>query len=65
MSNVLVMTDTTACLPKDIADKHGIKIVPASQITCEGKTYTEGVTISARQAYDIIKKDPTVSAPLR
>jgi DegV family protein with EDD domain len=58
MSNVLVMTDTTACLPKDIADKHGIKIVPASQITCEGKTYTEGVTISARQAYDIIKKDP-------
>ena len=58
MSNVLVMTDTTACLPKDIADKHGIKVVPASQITCEGKTYTEGVTINARQAYDIIKKDP-------
>ena len=23
-----------------------------------GKTYIEGVTISARQAYDIIKKDP-------
>ena len=58
MSNVLVMTDTTACLPKDIADKNGIKVVPASQITCEGKTYTEGVTINARQAYDIIKKDP-------
>ena len=58
MSNVLVMTDTVACLPKDLADKHGIKIVPASQITCEGKTYIEGVTITARQAYDIIKKDP-------
>jgi DegV family protein with EDD domain len=58
MSNVLVMTDTVACLPKDVADKNGIKIVPASQITCDGKTYTEGVTISARQAYDIIKKDP-------
>jgi len=58
MSNVLVMTDTVACLPKELSDKHGIKIVPASQITCEGKTYTEGVTISARQAYDIIKKDP-------
>ena len=58
MSNVLVMTDTVACLPKELADKHGIKIVPASQITCDGKTYTEGVTITARQAYDIIKKDP-------
>jgi len=58
MSNVLVMTDTVACLPKELADKHGIKVVPASQITCDGKTYTEGVTISARQAYDIIKKDP-------
>ena len=58
MTNVLVMTDTVACLPKELADKHGIKIVPASQITCDGKTYTEGVTITARQAYDIIKKDP-------
>ena len=58
MSNVLVMTDTVACLPKELADKHGIKVVPASQITCDGKTYTEGVTITARQAYDIIKKDP-------
>jgi DegV family protein with EDD domain len=58
MSNVLVMTDTVACLPGELADEHGIKIVPASQITCEGKTYTEGVTITARQAYDIIKKDP-------
>jgi DegV family protein with EDD domain len=57
MSNVLVMTDTVACLPNELADKHGIKIVPASQITCDGKTYTEGVTITARQAYDIIKKD--------
>jgi DegV family protein with EDD domain len=58
MSNVLVMTDTVACLPKELADKHGIKVVPASQITCDGKTYIEGVTITARQAYDIIKKDP-------
>lgn len=58
MSKVLVMTDTVACLPKELADKNGIVVVPASQITCDGKTYTEGVTISARQAYDIIKRDP-------
>jgi DegV family protein with EDD domain len=58
MSNVIVVTDTVACLPKELADEHGIVIVPASQITCDGTTYTEGVTITAGQAYDIIKKDP-------
>ena len=52
------MTDTVACLPRELADRCGIKVVPASQITCDGKTYIEGVTITARQAYDIIKKDP-------
>ncbi len=58
MAKVLVVTDTVACLPKALADEHGIRIVPASHITYEGKTYVEGVTISAREAYDIIKNDP-------
>jgi len=58
MAKVLVVTDTVACLPKALADEHGIRIVPASQITYEGKTYLEGVNISAREAYDIIEKGP-------
>ncbi|MEA1959569.1 MAG: DegV family protein [Chloroflexota bacterium] len=58
MANVLVMTDTVACLPRDLADQSGIVIVPAAHITYDGNTYTEGVDISAKEAYDIIKKDP-------
>ena len=58
MANVLVVTDTVACLPKALADEQGIRIVPASQITYDGKTYIEGVNISAREAYDIMEKNP-------
>ena len=58
MANVLVMTDTVACMPRDLAEENGIVIVPAAHITYDGNTYTEGVDISAKEAYDIIKKDP-------
>jgi DegV family protein with EDD domain len=58
MAKVLVVTDTIACLPRALADEHGIRIVPASQMTYDGKTYVEGLNISARLAYDIIRKGP-------
>jgi DegV family protein with EDD domain len=58
MAKVLVVTDTVACLPKALADEHGIRVVPASQMTYDGKTYVEGLNISARLAYDIIRKGP-------
>ena len=58
MAKVLVVTDTVACLPRALADEHGIRVVPASQMTYDGKTYVEGLNISARLAYDIIRKGP-------
>jgi DegV family protein with EDD domain len=58
MAKVLVVTDTVACLPKALADEHGIRVVPASQMTYDGKTYVEGLNINARLAYDIIRKGP-------
>ena len=58
MAKVLVVTDTVACLPKALADEHGIRILPASQMTYDGKTYIEGLNINARLAYDIIRKGP-------
>ena len=58
MAKVLVVTDTVACLPKALADEHGIRIVSASQMIYDGKTYVEGVNISTREAYDIINKGP-------
>ena len=58
MADVLVMTDTVACIPAELAEEHRIKIVPAANITVGDKDYTEGVTLSAAEAYEIIKKDP-------
>jgi len=58
MSKVLVMTDTVACIPHKLAEEHHIKIVPAANIIFDGKSYIEGITISATEAYGLIKKDP-------
>jgi DegV family protein with EDD domain len=58
MANVLVMTDTVSCIPKELAEKHNIKIIPAANIHYDGTDYIDGTTISARQAYEFIKKDP-------
>ena len=58
MKNVLVMTDTVACIPDDLAKKHGIAIVPAANILFDGQQYIDGVTITASEAYELIRKDP-------
>ena len=58
MADVLVMTDTVACIPAELAKEHGIRIVPAANITVGDKDYIEGVTLSAAEAYAIIKRDP-------
>jgi DegV family protein with EDD domain len=58
MANVIVMTDTVACIPKDLAEKNHISIVPAANIHYDGKDYIDGTTITPREAYEFIKKDP-------
>jgi DegV family protein with EDD domain len=58
MTNVIVMTDSVACIPADIAKELQIKVVPAANIYIEGKTYIEGESISAAEAYRLIKEDP-------
>ena len=58
MPNVLVMTDTVACIPNKLAEEYHIKIVPAANIAFGDQNYIEGVTISVTEAYELIKKDP-------
>ena len=58
MSKVLVMTDSVSCISKDIAEKFNIRVVPAAHIYFNGKQYIDGVTLSATEAYQLIKNDP-------
>jgi len=58
MASTVIMTDSIACIPPELAKEHGIEVVPASNIMFGGKTYLEGVTITAKECYEFIKKDP-------
>jgi len=58
MPNVVVMTDNVACIPSDVAEKNRIKIVPTANILFDGKAYTEGIDITASEAYELITRDP-------
>ena len=58
MSDVLIMTDTVSCIPAQTADENNIKIIPAANIMYDDQTYIENVTITATEAYELIKKDP-------
>jgi DegV family protein with EDD domain len=58
MSGILIMTDTVSCIPQHIAAANNIKIIPAANIMYDEQTYIENVTITATEAYELIKKDP-------
>jgi len=58
MANVLVMTDTVACIPQKLAKELNIKIIPAAIININGTDYIENVSISADEAYEYLKQNP-------
>jgi DegV family protein with EDD domain len=58
MSKLLVMTDSVAGIPKNLAEEYQINVVPAANILFDGHTYIDGVTLSTTEAYQLIKKDP-------
>ena len=55
MRQVGIITDSTCCLPVDLVTKYEIKVVPVI-INFEGKSYRDGVDISAGEIYRIMHK---------
>jgi len=65
MSKVAIVTDSTACLPKDLAEEHGIRIVPMN-IIYKDKVYRDEVDINPSEVYRFLQNGnalPTTSAP--
>ena len=58
MARVMVMTDSVAGIPRNLAEEYHITVVPAANIIFDGHNYIDGVTLSATEAYQLIKKDP-------
>jgi DegV family protein with EDD domain len=57
MQRVTVVTDSLACLTRELVEKYGIKIVPLN-IHFNGKIYKDWVDITPRQAYELFLKAP-------
>jgi DegV family protein with EDD domain len=58
MANVLIMTDTVSGLSSELARQYGIEVVPGANILFEGRTYPDGVGITASEAYKLLQKNP-------
>jgi DegV family protein with EDD domain len=57
MGNVAIVTDTLACLPKELVNKYNISIVPII-INFKGKAYRDTIDLSTSQAYELFLQDP-------
>ena len=55
MKKVAILTDSTCCLPQDVAEMYDICIVPL-WIVYEGKSYRDGIDMSANEVYKIMRR---------
>ena len=63
--SIAVVTDSTSDLSPELAEKHGITVVPLN-VHIEDDTFLDGVTISADEMYRRLpdqKVTPQTSAP--
>ncbi len=62
---VAIVTDSTACIPLDIAAMYGIEIVPLNLIVA-GRTFTDSFAADTGEFYDLLARSherPTTAAP--
>ena len=65
MEKIYIVTDSTADIPKNLAESLGITVVPL-KVHFKDETYLDGVTISAEQFYEKLNESedlPTTSQP--
>ncbi len=58
MPKVAVVTDIVACLPRELVEHYGIRIVPVNFYFGD-KLYRDWVDITPSEAYQLFLKDPT------
>lgn len=65
MSDIAIVTDSTSDIPRDLAERYGISVIPLSVIH-EGVVYRDGIDITSEQFYPMLGKGtdlPTTSQP--
>lgn len=59
MDRVAIITDSVACLPRDLADQNKIYIVPAGNIYFKGKMYRDWLDLSHAEVYHMLRSNPS------
>lgn len=65
MANVRVFTDSTADIPKELAEKNNISVVPL-KVFINGQSYLDGVTLDSTRFYQLLSEStdlPVTSQP--
>jgi len=57
LGKVAVVTDSIACLTRELVEEYGIEIIPLN-FYANGQVYKDGVDVTPSQAYDLFLKDP-------
>ena len=58
MAGLVIVTDSTACVPREKLEQYLIEVVPSCIISYDGAEYIEGENLSTPEAYELLKKDP-------
>ena len=65
MSRIAVVTDSTACIPDELAARHQIEVVPLF-LAFRDRSYQDGMTEDASEFYELLRnadEPPSTSAP--
>jgi len=65
-SKVAIVTDSVACIPRELVEKYGIEVVPI-QVIFGDKVYRDGIDLTPSQFYALLRqaeKLPTTAASL-
>ena len=55
MKKVAIVTDSVACIPKELVEKYGIEVVPI-QVIFEDRAYRDGIDITPSQFYALLRQ---------
>jgi DegV family protein with EDD domain len=57
VQKVAIVTDSIACLTRELVERYGIEIIPINFYAC-GKLYKDWVDITPSEAYELFLKEP-------
>jgi len=56
-NRVVVITDSIACIPKDLVERYHVGIIPLN-FYVNGNVYRDGIDVTPSEAYQLFLKDP-------